>query len=91
MGPRAQGEDVQGSFQESLEYTERCPPCYAPQEGICSADESCYEYGNPGLGYHGFDNIIMSWLTIFIEMANLYWWETGYRTLDTSVGLAGSS
>ena len=88
VGPRAQGEDVQGSFQESFEYTERCPPCYAPQEDICSADESCYEYGNPGLGYHGFDNIVMSWLTIFIEMANLYWWETGYRTLDTSVGLS---
>jgi hypothetical protein len=63
----------------------RCPPCY--DANVCSADESCYEYGNPGFGWHGFNNIGYSWLTIFIEMANLYWWETGYRTQDADIGL----
>lgn len=66
----------------------RCPPCY--EANACSADEACYEYGNPGFGHHGFDNIVMSWLTIFIEMANLYWWETGYRTHDADIGLPSS-
>jgi len=59
-------------------------------EDVCDVDEFCYEYGNPGFGYHGFDNIVMSWLTIFIEMANLYWWETGYRTQDTGLGLSAT-
>ena len=43
-----------------------CPPCYAAAEGVCEAGEMCWEYGNPGFGFHGFDNLIMSWLTIFI-------------------------
>ena len=34
----------------------RCPPCY--ESPACPADESCYEFGNPGFGYHGFDNIV---------------------------------
>eukprot|EP01050_Picozoa_sp_SAG11_P005114 SAG11_NODE_347_length_10420_cov_5.267997_2_plen_2091_part_00 len=64
----------------------RCPPCY--KASACEADELCYEFGNPGFGHHGFDNIVMSWVTVFIEMANLYWWETGYRVYDADVGLA---
>ena len=64
-----------------------CPKCFQ-DHGSCQGEEMCWKFGNPGFGYHGFDNIVMSWLTIFIEMANLYWWETGYRTLDTSVGLS---
>ena len=43
----------------------RCPPCYTSR--ACPTDEFCYEFGNPGFGFHGFDNIIMSWLTIFGE------------------------
>eukprot|EP01043_Picozoa_sp_COSAG02_P060341 COSAG02_NODE_7862_length_2813_cov_1.518423_1_plen_884_part_10 len=84
------GGDVQGEFEAGNEYVLRCPPCYEPIEDICDVDEFCYEYGNPGFGYHGFDNIVMSWLTIFIEMANLYWWETGYRTHDTGLGLSAT-
>jgi hypothetical protein len=32
----------------------------------------------------------VSRLTIFIEMANLYWWETGYRVQQTDVGLSSA-
>ena len=37
----------------------RCPPCY--QAKSCMADEMCYEFGNPGFGYSGFDSIFMAW------------------------------
>lgn len=84
------GGDVQGEYRGETAYRLRCPPCYEPLENTCDVDEFCYEYGNPGFGYHGFDNIVMSWLTIFIEMANLYWWETGYRTQDTGLGLSAT-
>ena len=84
------GGDTQGSYVTDARYLLRCPPCYEPMESVCAVDEACYEYGNPGFGYHGYDNIIMAWLTIFIEMANLYWWETGYRTQDTGLGLSAT-
>ena len=52
-------------------------PCWdAPS---CPAGSRCYEFGNPGFGHHGFDNIVMSWMTLFIMMTQLYWWETAYR------------
>jgi hypothetical protein len=86
----AGGGDVQGEYVGEDAYVLRCPPCYEPLEDVCAVDEFCYEYGNPGFGYHGFDNIVMSWLTIFIEMANLYWWETGFRTQDTGLGLSAT-
>ena len=75
-------ENVSLAANESAKL--RCPPCYTSR--ACPSDEACYEYGNPGFGHHGFDNIVMSWLTIFIEMANLYWWETGFRTQDADTG-----
>lgn len=67
----------------------RCPPCYSST--ACLVDEMCYEFGNPGFGHAGFDNIVMAWLTVFIEMANLYWWETGYRVADANEGVSAVS
>ena len=81
---------TQGEYHGEAAYRLRCPPCHEPLDDVCVVDEFCYV-----TAIQAFDttanNIVMSWLTIFIEMANLYWWETGYRTQDTGLGLAATT
>lgn len=56
---------------------EGCPQCFASSS--CAAGEMCWEFGNLGFSYVGFDNIFMAWATLCTMMAQLYWWETAYR------------
>ena len=41
----------------------------------------------PGKTFQSYDNIIEAWIAMFINMANLYWWETAHRLADANNGL----
>jgi hypothetical protein len=43
----------------------------------------CFVVPNPGKGVHSYDNILFAWVTLFINMAQLYWWETAHRYVDS--------
>lgn len=58
--------------------------------GSCDDGQRCWEFGNPGFGHHGFDNIFMAWATIFIWMTQLYWWETASAIETTNYGISSS-
>ena len=45
----------------------------------------CFVVPNPGKGVHSYDNILFAWVTLFINMACLYWWETAHRYFDAGV------
>ena len=47
----------------------------------------CVPSSNPGKMQHNFDKIMMGWVALFINMANLYWWETSYRISEANDGL----
>jgi hypothetical protein len=63
---------------------------WCPDSGSCQGAERCWNVGNPGFGYHGFDNIFMAWATIFIWMTQLYWWETASAIENTNYGISSS-
>jgi hypothetical protein len=65
-----------------------CPPCY--QVATCPAGQMCWEFGNPGFGNHGFDNIVQAWATLFIMMTQLYWWETAYYVEMADAGISSA-
>lgn len=58
--------------------------------GSCEGEQRCWEFGNPGFGHHGFDNIFMAFMTIFIWMTQLYWWETAAAIENTNYGISSS-
>ena len=66
-----------------------CPKCFQ-DHGSCQGEEMCWKFGNPGFGYHGFDNIVMAWGTIFIWMTQLYWWETAYIIENSDAGVSST-
>jgi hypothetical protein len=47
-------------------------------------------FGNPGKGFQHFDTIFDAWIALFINMANLYWWETAHRIMDSNDGLGSN-
>jgi hypothetical protein len=68
----------------------------------CTVDEDCPLFNkrdqynrtqvcvpslNPGKEMHSFDTILDAWVALFINMANLYWWETAHRIEDANDGL----
>lgn len=68
----------------------------------CTTDEDCPLFNkadefnrtqvcvpslNPGKNQHSFDMILDGWVALFINMANLYWWETAHRIVDANDGL----
>ena len=40
-------------------------------------------------GFHHYDMIVDAWVALFINMANLYWWETAHRIYDPEVNSRG--
>ena len=47
--------------------------------------QTCQVSLNPGKGFHHYDTIVGAWVALFINMANLYWWETAHRIYDSEV------
>ena len=43
----------------------------------------CFVVPNPGKGVHNYDNIMFAWVSLFINMSQLYWWETAHRFVDS--------
>jgi hypothetical protein len=62
-----------------------CPLFDVPDQW--NRTQTCQPSLNPGKGYQHFDTIIDAWIALFINMANLYWWETAHRISDANVGM----
>lgn len=41
--------------------------------------------------HRSYDNILYGWVTLFINMSCLYWWETAHRYYDLHNGLVRST
>eukprot|EP01052_Picozoa_sp_SAG31_P029737 SAG31_NODE_2981_length_4829_cov_1.746089_3_plen_1001_part_01 len=67
-----------------LQNASRPHACECYQSMHCNDMEMCYKFGNPGWGNISFDNILSAWSSIFVMMAQLYWWELAYRIEDAS-------
>ena len=46
--------------------------------------QTCQRSINPGRGFQSYDSAGDAWLSIFINMACLYWWETAHRYVDAN-------
>eukprot|EP01052_Picozoa_sp_SAG31_P044872 SAG31_NODE_7983_length_1549_cov_1.519310_1_plen_383_part_10 len=76
--------DVEGPMNR----TQRCVPYGWIDDGSRNEDGTLAgRHGNPGKGFQHFDNILWAWVALFINMANLYWWETAHRVVDANSGL----
>ena len=76
--------DIEGP----LNRTQRCVPYGWIDDGTRNEDNSLKgRAGNPGKGFQHFDTIFDAWIALFINMANLYWWETAHRIMDANDGL----
>jgi hypothetical protein len=62
-----------------------CPLYDAPAPW--NRTQTCQPSLNPGRGFQHFDSIFDSWLALYINMANLYWWETAHRIADSNSGI----
>ena len=64
-----------------------CPLYDVP--GQYNRTQRCVPAGHnmPGKTFQSYDNIIEAWIAMFINMANLYWWETAHRLADANNGL----
>jgi hypothetical protein len=65
-------------FNKTLYETTGCSP------------QLCFVVPNPGKGTHSYDNILYAWTALFINMAQLYWWETAHRYYDANIGLGST-
>jgi hypothetical protein len=64
---------------------EDCPLYDIP--GPYNRTQTCQPALNPGKGFQNYDSIGDAWIALFINMANLYWWETAHRLADANSGL----
>lgn len=48
--------------------------------------QTCQPSLNPGKTFSNYDSSPEAWITIFINMACLYWWETAHRYMDANSG-----
>eukprot|EP01043_Picozoa_sp_COSAG02_P015294 COSAG02_NODE_649_length_18914_cov_30.645868_1_plen_1639_part_10 len=62
-----------------------CPLYDIP--GPYNRTQTCQPALNPGKGFQNYDSIGDAWIALFINMANLYWWETAHRLADANNGL----
>ena len=62
-----------------------CPLYDIP--GQYNRTQTCQPALNPGKTFQNFDSIGAAWIALFINMANLYWWETAHRLADANNGL----
>ena len=67
---------------------EDCPLYDIP--GPYNRTQTCQPSLNPGKGFQNYDSIGDAWIALFINMANLYWWETAHRFADANNGLGSS-
>eukprot|EP01048_Picozoa_sp_COSAG05_P006386 COSAG05_NODE_412_length_10089_cov_13.887287_3_plen_277_part_00 len=56
-------------------------------EGQWSRTQTCQPSLNPGKNFQNYDDILSAWIALFINMANLYWWETAHRYVDANRGM----
>ena len=52
--------------------------------------QTCVPCENPGKAFQHYDSILDAWVALFINMANLYWWETAHRISDSNSGLGSN-
>jgi hypothetical protein len=55
-------------------------------EGEWAKTQTCVPALNPGKNFENYDSIVDAWIALFINMANLYWWETAHRYEDANQG-----
>jgi hypothetical protein len=48
--------------------------------------QTCQRSLNPGKTFSNYDSSPEAWITLFINMACLYWWETAHRYVDANSG-----
>eukprot|EP01052_Picozoa_sp_SAG31_P010413 SAG31_NODE_570_length_14016_cov_10.573543_4_plen_2093_part_00 len=92
-------EYAPGPFPHDSDPTYEYPIGIGMWATYCTVDEDCPLHRtkdpwnrtqvcrpaiNPGKSFSSYDSAPEAWMTLFINMACLYWWETAHRYLDAN-------
>lgn len=95
------GQPAPGPFPSSVDPSYEYPIGIGVWSTYCNLDSDCPLYNardkwnrtqtcqpslNPGKTFSNYDSAPEAWITIFINMACLYWWETAHRFADANSG-----